>query len=211
MSAPSTLPLIVRHARLDDSIALHAVCFPEQPLEWVTDYLAWCLAAPERPTRLVALLDEVIVAHAELMPRQNGAWAELSALTVAGTRRGEGIGPRLVRAVVRVAQRWGCGEVRLQVEADAAVWLEVYQRWGLAPRGAPLAGRRWLAIARARSPPPARHAPARRVPSKRGRCRVRILVSLIGWQALDLRERSISTASPPFIQEPHPCEAYSKT
>lgn len=140
-------PLLVRHARLDDAPALHSACFPKQEFDLLRGYLAWCLEAGSHPTRLVALVGEELVAHVELMPRQGSQWAELSSLVVSHPWRRLGIGQRLLRAVVRLARRWGCRELRLQVETNQATLIEVYQAWGFVRRGLPLAGRCWLVLA----------------------------------------------------------------
>lgn len=140
-------PLLVRHARLDDAPALHAACFPEQEFDLLSGYLAWCLEGATHPTRLVALVEGHIVAHAELMAREGGQWAELSSLVVNRAWRGGSIGQRVVRAVARLARRWGCQELRLQVETDQAALIELYQTWGFVRRGLPLAGRCWLVLA----------------------------------------------------------------
>lgn len=147
-------PLLVRVARLEDAEALHDACFPDQAHDWVLDYLHWCLAAPGRPTRLVAWLGEELVAHVELTPRQGGAWAELSSLVVAEPWRRQGIGQRVVQAAVRLARRWGCAQVRLQVASRAKRLLALYRRWGFYQRGAPLAGYCWLALDLAPLPAP---------------------------------------------------------
>lgn len=139
-------PLLVRHARPSDAVALHAACFPDESAERVADYLGWCLGAPGRPTRLVGFLGGELVSHAELVPRQGGRWAELSSLVVRAPLRGLGLGRRTVRAVVRLARRWGCEELCLQVVERETGLVAMYGRWGFQPRGRPLNGRRWLVL-----------------------------------------------------------------
>ncbi|MBA3530897.1 MAG: GNAT family N-acetyltransferase [Ardenticatenales bacterium] len=141
-----TQPLLIRHVRPDEAVALHTACFPDQSLDWVEDYLAWCLAAPGRPARLIAILGSRIVAHVEITPRQNGAWAELSSLVVAEQERRHGIGRRVVSGAVRLARRWGCQEIRLQVDVRKEALISMYRRWGFRLTGLPIAGRRWLLL-----------------------------------------------------------------
>lgn len=139
-----THPLLIRHARLEDSVALHAACFADQALDWVEDYLAWCLAEPRRPARLIAFLDGRLVAHVELAPRQGGRWAELSSLVVSESERRLGIGRRLVGAAIRLVRRWECSEIRLQVDVRQELLISMYRRWGFRLVGVPMAGHRWL-------------------------------------------------------------------
>src|SRR5687768_1315489 len=84
-------PLLVRQARSDDVESLHAACFPEHAEDLVGDYLAWCLAAPERPLRLVGVVEEKLVAHVEVTLRAQGEWAEISSLVVTPEMQGLGI------------------------------------------------------------------------------------------------------------------------
>jgi GNAT superfamily N-acetyltransferase len=142
-----TQPLLVRFARMEDAKALHAACFPEQTFDWVADYLRWCLEAPERPARLVAWLNNKLVAHVELARRQDGSWAELSSLIVQESQRRQGIGHRLVAAAVRLANQWGCDEVRLQVLEHDEELIQMYSDWGFRLRGRPLGGYCWLTLA----------------------------------------------------------------
>jgi GNAT superfamily N-acetyltransferase len=129
---------------MEDAKALHAACFPEQTFDWVADYLRWCLEAPERPARLVAWLNHEFVGHLELTRRQDGSWAELSSLIVKESQRGQGIGHRLVGAALRLANRWDCHEVRLQVLENEKKLINMYSNWGFRMRGRPLGGYCWL-------------------------------------------------------------------
>ncbi len=162
-----TRPLLVRQARLDDAADLHSTCFPDQPLQWVADYLAWCLEAPDRPARLVALLRGHLVAQMELTRRQNGEWAEISNFIVSEALRRQGIGWRVAGAAVRTAQRWGCREVRLQVQLPNEELTEMYRHWGFHPLGTPLNGRQWFTLPIARENPPVQEPPQPRAPRLR--------------------------------------------
>lgn len=134
-------------ARLDDAADLHAACFPDEPIEWVMDYLAWCLNGPDRPTRLVVLLRGHLVGQVEVMRRQDGRWVELSNFIVSEAIRRQGIGWRVAGAAVRLARRWGCKEVRLQVQVPNDDLMAMYRKWGFQPHGASLNGRQWFALA----------------------------------------------------------------
>ena len=139
-------PLLIRFARLEDAHALHTSCFPEEGYDSVEDYLRWCLDSPERPARLIAVLDGYLVAHVELTSRQNGTWAEISHLVVSEPFRQQNLAPRVIGAAVRLARRWGCSEIRLQVPVEDQERMNNYQRWGFYVRGFPLAGYCWLAL-----------------------------------------------------------------
>jgi GNAT superfamily N-acetyltransferase len=149
ISAPLyiTRPLLVRAARITDAAALHRFCFPKQPFDQLLDYLEWCLAESHRPTRLVALDDVTLVGHVEVTLRHHTSrWAEVSSLVVASARRGEGIGRRLVGAAQRLARRWGCSELRLQVAAREHGLIAMYQQWGFTSRGLPINGYMWMSL-----------------------------------------------------------------
>lgn len=140
-------PLLIRTARITDGAALHRFCFPRQPLDQLLDYLEWCLAETHRPTRLVALDDVTLVGHVEVTLRHHTTqWAEVSSLVVASARRGEGIGRRLVGAAQRLARRWGCNQLRLQVAARDHGLIAMYQEWGFTSRGLPINGYLWMSL-----------------------------------------------------------------
>lgn len=141
-----TRPLLVRFARMEDAKILHAACFPKQTLDWVADYLRWCLEAPERPARLVAWFNNKLVGHLELARRQDGSWVELSSLIVRESHRRQGIGHRMVAAALRLARQWGCHEVRLQVLEHDEKLIKMYSDWGFRRRGRPLGGYSWLTL-----------------------------------------------------------------
>lgn len=142
-----THPLLIRTARISDAAALRRACFPRQPLDQLLDYLEWCLAQENRPTRLVALDDMNLVGHVEVTLRQHTTcWAEVSSLVVASARRGEGIGRRLVGAAQRLARRWGCSELRLQVASREQGLIAMYQQWGFSSRGLPINGYLWMTL-----------------------------------------------------------------
>jgi GNAT superfamily N-acetyltransferase len=140
-------PLLIRAARLSDAAALRRACFPKQPFDQLLDYLEWCLAQENRPTRLVALDEVTLVGHVEVTLRHHSTdWAEVSSLVVASARRGEGIGRRLVGAAQRLARRWNCTELRLQVAAREHGLIAMYQQWGFTSRGLPINGFLWMTL-----------------------------------------------------------------
>ena len=147
-------PLLIRLARLEDVDALHAACFPDEGYDCVEDYLRWCLESPERPARLVALLDDYLVAHVELTPRQNAMWAEVSHLVMAKPFLQPQLEQRVVAGAARFAQRWGCSHIRLQLPVQAQQQIKKYESWGFDVHGFPLGGYCWLTLPVTRYPLP---------------------------------------------------------
>jgi GNAT superfamily N-acetyltransferase len=120
----------LRPARLADAADLHHNCNPEQPLDDLRAYLAWCLVqvSKGRMVRLVAEADGHVVASGQLtLDRYTG---EIGSLVVASSYRRRGIGSALLEALIEQARRHG-GRT-LQISAGIQVpWVCAwYERHG---------------------------------------------------------------------------------
>ena len=96
---------IIRPARLDDAGALQRHCYPDQALEDVQDYLAWCLRQAEkgRIVRLVAEVGGQAVGNAQLTVW--GQEGEIGSLVVGQDFRRHGLATRLLAGLIAEAKR----------------------------------------------------------------------------------------------------------
>jgi len=122
--------VFVRPARLSDADALQRGCFPEQSVDLVCDYLAWCLrrAAQGRVVRLVAVRDRVPVGSVQLDLYRDHA--EIGSLVVAEAHRRQGVGAALLCAAIRQARERNAGAIEIVARADQP-WVRAwYERLG---------------------------------------------------------------------------------
>ncbi|HET7842752.1 MAG TPA: ribosomal protein S18-alanine N-acetyltransferase [Xanthomonadales bacterium] len=125
----------VRRARLGDLgdlVALEERCFRGDRLS-ARQYRAH--VASERAWLGVAERDGAAVGSALVMFRADTRAARLYSIAVDPTARGGGVGLALLRAAERAARRHGANEMRLEVRADNAAAIALYEREGYARFG----------------------------------------------------------------------------
>ena len=90
----------------------------------------WAELAQERTRRYVVAEDGdgTLLGYAGLL--HNGAEADVQTLAVAPAARRRGIGALLLRALLGEAARCGCTSVMLEVRADNAGAIALYERFG---------------------------------------------------------------------------------
>jgi ribosomal-protein-alanine N-acetyltransferase len=124
----------VRPARLDDGPQLRQVCYPHYAPDEMERALSASLAqaADGRGLRLVAEREGQIVGCGQLRAWHRGT--EIVDLVVATPFRGQGIGRRLIEALLEEADSLGVPAVEIGVEADNRRALALYRRLGFAYR-----------------------------------------------------------------------------
>jgi len=147
---------IIRPARLGDVEALHRHCYPEQDLETVRDYLAWCLrqAATGRIVRLVADVGGQAVGNAQLTVW--GQVGEIGSLVVAEAFRQRGLARRLAETLIAEARRQGLAELEISVLERQPAVLAFYERLGFRQVG-PASDRQKKGLTHAACPEPVVH------------------------------------------------------
>jgi ribosomal protein S18 acetylase RimI-like enzyme len=121
---------IIRPARLDDAGALQCHCYPDQALEEVQDYLAWCLRQTEkgRILRLVAQVGGQAVGNAQLTVW--GQEGEIGSLVVGQGYRRHGLATKLLSELIAEAVRRDLVALEIRVcECQPAI-LAFYERLG---------------------------------------------------------------------------------
>jgi ribosomal-protein-alanine N-acetyltransferase len=120
----------IRPARLDDADALHRHCYPDQALEDVQDYLAWCLRQAEkgRIVRLVAEVDRQVVGNAQLTVW--GLEGEIGSLVVAEGYRRRGLARRLLAELIAQAEQRNLVTLEIRVCQRQPAILAFYERLG---------------------------------------------------------------------------------
>ncbi len=129
----SPVEVLIRVAQDQDAEALHRNCYPDQSIEQVRDYLAWCLDPRrcERVARLVAVVGGQVVGAAELTLWPG--WGEVGSLVVAPPFRSRGVGRHLLAALIERARQHGVAELALRVERDNLAARNLYARAGFIP------------------------------------------------------------------------------
>jgi ribosomal protein S18 acetylase RimI-like enzyme len=124
----------LRPARLDDGPQLRKVCYPYYTPEEMERALNASLVQAEagRGLRLVAECEGAIVGCGQLWSWHRGA--EIADLVVAVPFRGQGIGRRLIEALLQEARSLGVPAVEIGVEADNRGALGLYRRLGFVYR-----------------------------------------------------------------------------
>jgi len=128
------MEIVIRPAQPADAGILHERCFRATlPYALFEAHLRFCLTHPHI-ARLVALADGEIAGCGELTLR--GPRAEIGGLIVASAYRRQGIGRRLLAALLDEARRRGAGLAEIHARAAAQPWLaEFYGRLGFALGG----------------------------------------------------------------------------
>lgn len=121
---------IIRPARMDDAEALHRHCYPDNDLEDVCDYLAWCLrrAQKGRVVRLVAEVDGQAVGNAQLTVW--GQEGELGSLVVAREYQRRGLARQLLTDLIVEAKQRGLAALEISVCGGQPAILAFYQSLG---------------------------------------------------------------------------------
>jgi ribosomal protein S18 acetylase RimI-like enzyme len=124
----------LRPARLDDGPQLRQVCYPHCAPDEMERALkvSQTRAATGRGLRLVAERDGQIVGCGQLWAWHRGA--EIADLVVAAPFRGQGIGRKLIEALLQEARSLGVVAVEIGVEADNRRALALYRRLGFVYR-----------------------------------------------------------------------------
>jgi ribosomal-protein-alanine N-acetyltransferase len=119
-------------ADLDAVLELEAALFGAEA--WSRAMLAGELSQqPASRYYLVAEEPAGLAGYAGLLAA--GAQADVLTIAVAASRWGQGIGTRLLSALVAEARRRGCTEMFLEVRADNMRAQRLYQWWGFAEIG----------------------------------------------------------------------------
>jgi ribosomal-protein-alanine N-acetyltransferase len=120
----------IRPARLEDADALHRHCHPDQTLEDVEDYLAWCLRQADRGriVRLVAEVDGQVVGNAQLTVW--GLEGEIGSLVVAEGYRRRGLARRLLAGLIIEAEQRDLAVLEIRVCTCQPAILAFYERLG---------------------------------------------------------------------------------
>ena len=120
----------IRPARLDDADALHRHCYPDQALEDVQDYLAWCLRQAEKGwiVRLVAEVDRQVVGNAQLTVW--GLEGEIGSLVVAEGYRRRGLATRLLAELITEAGQRNLAALEIRARECQPAILAFYERLG---------------------------------------------------------------------------------
>ena len=116
---------------VDDVVPLERQLFPDEP--W-SARLFWSeLGQPDTRHYLVALDGTGVVGYAGLCDYPDQAFVQT--LAVAADAQGQGLGRRLLRALLEEAERRGQRTVRLEVRADNAPAQRLYLRRGFERTG----------------------------------------------------------------------------
>ncbi|PIU06115.1 MAG: GNAT family N-acetyltransferase [Methylobacterium sp. CG08_land_8_20_14_0_20_71_15] len=127
--------LVLREAGIDDLdalVALEHAAFQSDRAE--RRAIRHAIRSPSM-TLLVALLAErgvppLLVGAATLERRANARSIRLSSIAVSPARSGLGLGGRLLSACEEEGRRHGCDRLRLEVRADNAAGIRLYERRG---------------------------------------------------------------------------------
>ena len=99
------------------------------PEEFAADRDPSCgTRAQRKPSQVAAGLR--VIGNLVLLLRAGGRKARVYSLVVSPAARGQGVGDRLVEAAERAARRARCVQIGLEVRADNAAALALYQRRG---------------------------------------------------------------------------------
>lgn len=132
--APARAPRLrpMSTADLDAVLVLEAALFGAEA--WSREMLAGELSQqPASRHYLVAEDAEGLCAYAGLLAA--GGQADVLTIAVTGSRWGQGIGSRLLAALVAEARRRACTEMFLEVRADNTRAQRLYRWWGFAEIG----------------------------------------------------------------------------
>jgi [ribosomal protein S18]-alanine N-acetyltransferase len=113
---------------VEPALALERVLFPDDA--WSAETF-WSELAGVPSTRhyLVAVDGDEVVGYAGLFAADHHQ-ADVQTVAVAPGRQGQGIGDRLLGALLEEAARRGCTEILLEVRADNAAAQRLYARHG---------------------------------------------------------------------------------
>lgn len=128
MSGDASGPIEVRPARMGDLTALVALenrVFPTDRLDRAN--FRHAIRSPTI-TCLVAARGEDLLGYVTVMRRKGSRLAHLA--SIAATEGGRGVGRLLLKAAEAVAGGEGCDRMRLEVRADNATALRLYDRAG---------------------------------------------------------------------------------
>ncbi len=121
---------VIRPAVLDDAVCLQQTCWPERPLDAITEFLQRTqkLAAQRRGTGAVAEYNGIVCGFGllTLWPRT----AEISDLIVAPAYRDQGIGTRMIDYLAGVAVNLNAAILEIGVAVTNPRALVLYQRLG---------------------------------------------------------------------------------
>jgi ribosomal-protein-alanine N-acetyltransferase len=98
------------------------------PTAWSAELFWSELAHPDTRVYLVAAEGDQIIGYAGMLVA--GADADVQTIAVAPQAQGRGIGARLLRALIEAGLAAGAAQVMLEVRADNAAAIRLYQRFG---------------------------------------------------------------------------------
>ncbi len=120
----------LRPLLLTDVPALHDACWPDHPLDSISEMLARVLVMmqDERALGLVALSNTQVIAYGQLT-----LWphtAEISDLIVMPAYRDQGIGTAIIRHLISVAQSGSSPQVEIGAALNNPRAIALYRRLG---------------------------------------------------------------------------------
>lgn len=125
----------IRDARTGDIDALCGLETASFPGDRIPRASFRRLVAGETAALRVATRKDDLLGYSLLLFRRGSAIARLYSIAVAGAARGQGVGRRLLRDAQRLARARGADRLRLEVRADNAAAIRLYEDLGYRPFG----------------------------------------------------------------------------